>query len=53
VHAIYKIEGGTLTLADFDSAGEPLVAFEEASNLYVVKKVGLGGCELAVVGGQL
>lgn len=53
VHAIYKIEGGTLTLADFDPAGEPPVSFEEASNLYVVKKVGLGGCELAVVGGQL
>jgi uncharacterized protein (TIGR03067 family) len=39
VHAIYKIEDGTLTLADFDPAGEPPKSFEGAPNRYVVKKV--------------
>ena len=39
VHAIYKIEDGTLTLADFDPAGGPPKSFDAASNRYVVKKV--------------
>ena len=51
VHAIYRIEGGTLTLADFDPAGEPPGSVEGAATKYVVKKVGVGGCGLAVVGG--
>ena len=39
VYAIFKIEDGTLTLADFDPSGEPPKTFEGASNRYTVKKV--------------
>ena len=39
VFAIFKIEDGTLTLADFDPSGGPPESFDRAATRYVVKKV--------------
>jgi len=39
VFAIFKIEDGTLTLAEVDGSDEPPKAFSSASSRYVVRKV--------------
>jgi hypothetical protein len=39
VFAIFKIEDGTLTLAEVDGSDEPPKTFSSASSRYVVKKV--------------
>ena len=39
VFAIFKIEDGTLTLAEVDGSDEPPKSFSSATSLYVVKKV--------------
>jgi uncharacterized protein (TIGR03067 family) len=39
VGAIFKIEDGTLTLADYAIPGEPPKSFADATSRYVVKKV--------------
>jgi hypothetical protein len=39
VFAIFKIEHGTLTLAEIDGSDEPPKTFSSASSCYVVKKV--------------
>jgi uncharacterized protein (TIGR03067 family) len=39
VGAIFKIEDGTLTLADYAMSGEPPKTFADATSRYVVKKV--------------
>ena len=39
VFAIFKIEDGTLTLAEVDMSGEPPKTFSSASSLYVLKQV--------------
>jgi len=39
VFAIFKIEDGTLTLAEVDGSDEPPQTFSSASSRYVVKKV--------------
>lgn len=39
VGAIFKIEDGTLTLADYAMSDEPPKTFADATSLYVVKKV--------------
>ena len=39
VYAIFKIEDGTLTLAETDGSDEPPESFASASSRYVVKKV--------------
>lgn len=39
IFAIYKIEDGTLTLADYPTPDEPPKTFESAPSRYVVKKV--------------
>jgi len=39
VGAIFKIEDGTLTLADYAISGEPPKTFADAASRYVVKKV--------------
>jgi tRNA (Thr-GGU) A37 N-methylase len=39
VFAIFKIESGTLTLAEVDGSDEPPKTFSSASSRYVVKKV--------------
>lgn len=39
VFAIFKIEDGTLTLAEIDGADEPPKAFSSASSRYVLKQV--------------
>jgi hypothetical protein len=39
VFAIYKIEDGTLTLAEFDGQGKPPESFDGDASRYVVKKV--------------
>jgi hypothetical protein len=38
VHAIIKVEDGTLTLATFDMSQEPPKSFEEGTSKYVVKR---------------
>lgn len=39
VYAIYKIEDGTLTLAEFDGQAKPPESFDNDASRYVVKKV--------------
>ena len=39
VYAIFKIEEGTLTLAEVDMSDQPPKSFASASSHYVVKKV--------------
>ena len=39
VFAIFKIEDGTLTLAQFDGSDEPPESFDNAASRYIVKKV--------------
>lgn len=39
VGAIFKIEDGTLTLADYSVSGEPPKSFDEAPGRFVLKKV--------------
>ena len=39
VYAIYKIEDGTLTLAEFDGSDKPPKTFEGNSSRYTVRKV--------------
>jgi hypothetical protein len=39
VFAIFKIEGGTLTLAEFDGSDKPPESFDSAASRYIVKKV--------------